>query len=107
MIWLRRLPAILGVSALVLGVWWVTSLQLDNARLEAENAALHRSVIAYQQQAAQSRLAREVEIARAERWRARAAKLSTEIETILTGGFPDADLDPDLADLLNRLREGH
>ena len=107
MIWLRRLPAILGASALLLGVWWVTSLQLDNVRLEAENAALQRSVIAYQQQAEQSRLAREVEIARAERWRARAAKLSTEIETILTGGFPDADLDPDLADLLNRLREGN
>ena len=106
MIWLRRLPAILGVSALVLGVWWVTSLQLDNVRLKAENAALQRSVIAYQQQAQQSRLAREVEIARAERWKARASDLSTQIETILTGDFPDAALDPDLADLLNRLREG-
>lgn len=107
MIWLRRLPAILGVSALLLGVWWVTSLQLDNVRLVAENAALHRSVIAYQQQAEQSRLAREVEIARAERWKARASDLSTQIETILTEGFPDAPLDPDLADLLNRLREGN
>ena len=107
MISLRHLPAILGGAALLFGVWWVTSLQLDNARLEAEKAALQRSVIAFQQQAAQSRLAREVEIARAERWKARASDLSTQIETILTEGFPDAPLDPDLADLLNRLREGN
>lgn len=106
MIWLRYLPAMLAASAVGLTVWWVMSLQLENTRLTQENAALQRSVIALQQQADQSRLAREVEIARAERWRARAAKLSTEIETILTGDFPDAALDPDLADLLNGLREG-
>ena len=107
MIWLRHLPAILAVTACGLALWWVIALRLDNARLTAENAALSRSVIALRQQAEQSRLAREVEIARAERWRARAGDLSTQIETILTEGFPDADLDPDLADLLNRLREGN
>jgi hypothetical protein len=105
MTWLRHLPAILGGAALLFGVWWVTSLQLDNARLTQENAALQRSVIAFEQQAEQSKLAREVEIARAERWRARASDLSTQIETLLTGEFPDAALDPDLADLLNGLRE--
>lgn len=102
---LRYLLAALAAVAISLAVWWVMALRLDNARLVSENAALQRSVIAFREQAQQSRLAREVEIARAERWKTRAAKLSTEIETILTGGFPDADLDPDLADLLNRLRE--
>ncbi len=104
MISLRHLPAILAVTGVGLVVWWVMALRLDNASLRTENAGLHRSVIAFQQQAEQSKLAREVEIARAERWRARAGKLSTQIESILTGDFPDAALDPDLADLLNRLR---
>lgn len=81
-------------------------LRLHNARLTAENASLMRSVAALKEQAALSKLAREVEIARAERWKARAGELSTQIETILLGDFPDAALDPDLADLLNRLREG-
>lgn len=105
MTWLRYLPTILAAAALGLAVWWVMALRLDNARLTAENAALSRSVIALRQKAEQSKLAREVEIARAERWRARAGELSTQIENILTGDFPDALLDPDLADLLNRLRE--
>ena len=105
MTWLRYLPALLAASAVGLAVWWVMALRLENARLTQENAGLHRSVIAFQQQAEQSRLAREVEIARAERWKARTGELSAQIETLLTGGFPDALLDPDLADLLNRLRE--
>lgn len=105
MISLRHLPAILAATGLGLVVWWGMALRLDNANLRTENAALQRSVIAFQQQAEQSKLAREVEIARAERWRARASDLSTQIESILTGDFPDAALDPDLADLLNRLRE--
>lgn len=104
---LRYLPAILVATALGLAVWWVMALRMDNAALRAENAALSRSVVALRQQVDQSRLAREVEIARAERWRARAGDLSARIETILTGEFPDAALDPDLADLLNRLREGN
>lgn len=107
MIWLRYLPSILAAAAFGLGVWWVMSLRLDNSRLLSERAALERSVIAYQQQVEQSRLAREVEIARSERWKARAGELSVRIETILLGDFPDAALDPDLADLLNRLREAN
>jgi uncharacterized protein YdbL (DUF1318 family) len=103
--WLRFLPSILAASGIGLAVWWVMALRLDNARLTVENAALSRSVIALRHQAEQSQLAREVEIARAERWRARASELSTQIESILTGDFPDAALDPDLADLLNRLRD--
>jgi uncharacterized protein YdbL (DUF1318 family) len=102
---LRYLVATFAATAVGLALWWVIALRLDNARLTAENATLSRSVIALRQQAEQSRLAREVEIARAERWRARAGELSTQIESILTGDFPDAALDPDLADLLNRLRE--
>lgn len=104
MTWLRYAPHALAAAGLGLAVWWVMSLRLDNARLSAENAALHRSNIALRQQADQSKLAREVEVARAERWRARAGELSGQIETILTEGFPDVPLDPDLADLLNRLR---
>ena len=105
MVWLRYLPAIVAAAGLSLSVWWVMALRADNAALRAEKASLERSVIALRQQVEQSRLAREVEIARAERWRARAGELSTKIENILTGDFPDALLDPDLADLLNRLRE--
>lgn len=104
MTWLRYTPHALAAAGIGLAVWWVMSLKLDNTRLSAENAALHRSNIALRQQADQSKLAREVEIARSERWKARAGELSTQIEIILTGDFPDALLDPDLADLLNRLR---
>jgi uncharacterized protein YdbL (DUF1318 family) len=107
MVWLRYLPTILAASAIGLTVWWVMALRLDNAALRAERADLERSVISLRQQAEQSRLAREVEIERAERWKARASDLSARIETILLGDFPDAALDPDLADLLNRLREGN
>lgn len=105
--WWRALPAILLVSGLGLSLLWAQSLRLDVARLEAENASLNRSVIALREQAALSRLAREVEIARAERQRARTEVLSDRIETISTGESPDADLDPDLADLLNSLRDGN
>lgn len=107
MSWVRTLPAILAAGGLALAVWWAMDLRLHNTRLTAENAYLMRSVTALKEQAALSKLAREVEIARAERWKARASDLSTQIETILLGDFPDAALDPDLADLLNRLREGN
>ncbi|MDX5401066.1 MAG: hypothetical protein LPK02_01740 [Rhodobacterales bacterium] len=102
---LRYLLAALAATAIGLAVWWAMALRMDNAALRTQNAALIRTEAALRQQLDHSRLAREVEIARAERWRARAGDLSARIETFLTGDIPDATLDPDLADLLNRLRE--
>jgi hypothetical protein len=106
MISIRTTLAAIAALALCAAGWWAVSLKLDHARLQAENASLTRSVTALRAQADQAALARRVEVARAERERARSGALSEKIESILTGDFPDAALDPDLADLLNRLREG-
>ena len=102
------MPYIAGallMAALGLG-GYVWSLRAANASLTAENAALARSMAALTQQAADAKLARDVEAARAKRWEARSGELAATIETILTGDFDDAPLDPDLADWLNGLRSG-
>jgi len=90
--------------ALALGGWSMW-LMRANASLTVKNASLERSVAAFQAQAEQSALAREVEKARAEKFAKKSAELIANIETILTGGIPDAALDPDLADILNGLRD--
>lgn len=105
MIWLRYIPSILAAGALAGGIGYVWALKRSNARLASENAALSRSIASLTLQAEQSAEARKVEGARAERWRVRAEDLSGQIETILTGDFTDATLDPDLADFINSLRE--
>lgn len=95
------------IAALVAGIaaaGWIALLQIENSALQAENERLGRSVVALKEQAAQSALAREVESARAERWRARSKELSATIEGLLTGDIEDAPLDPDLADRINSLR---
>lgn len=69
---------------------------------QAEIASLSRSVDALTMQAEQSAIARDVERARATREAERNKELTKEIETILTGGIPDAPLHPDLVDLVNR-----
>ena len=100
------IPYIMGAAVLAAmgAVWYVMDLRADKAALAAQNAALSRSLAAVAEQAEQSRLAREVEAARAERFAARSAELSQAIEDIFTGGIPDAPLNPDLADRINRLR---
>jgi cell division protein FtsB len=87
------------------GVWYVMDLRADKAALVAENGSLSRSLAAIEAQAEQSRLAREVEAARAERFAVRSAKLSATIEALLTGEIPDEMLDPRIADYINGLRE--
>lgn len=101
------LPYILGAAVIAAmgGVWYVMDLRADKAALAAQNAALSRSLAAMEAQAEQSRLAREVEAARAERFAARSAELSATVEAILTGDIPDENLDPRIADYINGLRE--
>lgn len=89
--------------ALALGGWSMW-LMRANASLTVKNASLERSVAAFQAQAEQSALARDVEKARAARFAQESADMAAKIETLLTGGIPDAVLDPDLADLINGLR---
>lgn len=79
-------------------LWWS---HRANARLRVDNARLERSLVALTMQAEQSALARDVERARAKASAARNEALTAEIETILTGGIPDATLHPDLADIFN------
>lgn len=93
-------------AVIVLGgyAWW------QSGRIAAQQAEIKRlenSVAALTLQADQTALAREVEAARARAFAERAASLSAEIEAILTGGIPDAPLDPDLAARLDRLRAGN
>ncbi|PWE32795.1 hypothetical protein DDZ14_08600 [Maritimibacter sp. 55A14] len=98
--------ALIGAGTLVVllaGGLWLQSDRVD--RLRTENASLTRSVAALQMQAEQAALAREVEAARAERDRARAAEAQATIEAILTGDFEDEPLPPGLADILNGLRD--
>jgi len=90
--------------ALALGGWSMW-LMRANASLTVKNASLERSVAAYRAQAEQAALARDVEKARAARFAQQSADMAAKIETILTGGIPDAVLDPALADILNGLRD--
>lgn len=101
------IPYILGAVFLAAmgGVWYVMDLRADKAALAAQNAALSRSLAAMEEQAVQSRLAREVEAARAKRFAARTAELSATVEALLTGDIPDENLDPRIADFINGLRE--
>lgn len=108
MIFLRPfMPYIAGAAVIAAmgAVWFVMDLRADKAALAAENAALSRSLAAMEAQAEQSRIAREVEAARAKRFAARSAELSATIEAILTGDIPDEMLDPRIADYINGLRE--
>jgi hypothetical protein len=91
------------LTCLGLGVamWWQARTVSE---LTAENGRLTRSLAAMELQADQSRLAREVERARADRFAARNADLNEVVERVLIGGISDAMLDPDLADLINGLR---
>lgn len=71
------------------------------SKLEASNASLTRSVAAFQMQADQAALARDVEKARADAQAERAAQLDASIEALTTGDIPDAPLDPRIIDLLS------
>lgn len=95
--WIRMIPYLL-CGALVAGVFavWVDrdKLKLENSRLEREIAAKDRVIET-------SRLAREVEAARADAAQKRASELDANIQAIVEGGIPDAPLDPRLIDIIN------
>ncbi len=102
MIALRYLPTILALLAAGGAALWLWLVVSERDDLRAEVARQARSLAAMEQQIEQSRLAREVEAARAAQWQARSAELNETIETILRG-IEDAPLDPDLADRINGL----
>jgi len=105
MIGLRTYLA-LGVAAAALAaggyVWQRNAVIKAQA---AQIAGYERSIAILTRQAEQTALARRVEAARAERYAERAATLNAQIEAILTGDIPDADLDPRIADYINGLRQ--
>ncbi len=105
MIGLRTYLALgLATAALAVG-GYVWSLRAEIAVARSQIAGYERSIATLTRQAEQSALARRVEAARAERYAERAATLNAQIEAILTGDIPDADLDPRIADYINGLRQ--
>ena len=105
MIGLRQYFVIGAAVATIGAVGYVWALRSENAALTAQVDGYQRSIMVLTRQAEQSALARRVEAARAERYAERAAQLDAAIETILTGGMSDEDLDPGLADFINGLRK--
>lgn len=97
---LEAFIALLCLSLTAVAVFMIVA----SAKLEAENASLKRSVRTLTDQAAQMRLAREVERARSARMIARNADLNAALATLQNGGVPNAMLDPDLAALVNRVQ---
>lgn len=99
---ITRYALIAAFLAAIAAGGWIVLLQIENSALQAENERLDRSIAALREQVAQSALAREIEAARAERWRVRSAELAETIEQLR--GIPDAPLDPGIIELLDGLR---
>lgn len=95
---MRYVAAALSVVCVGLFVW-LQAVQRQKAVLADDVAALRRSNAALLQQAAQSRLARDVEAARVARYAALAAELQADIDQIK--GIPDAPLHPHLIRLFD------
>ncbi|HGG65020.1 MAG TPA: hypothetical protein ENK34_10670 [Rhodobacteraceae bacterium] len=105
MIGLRTYIALGAATAAIAVGGYVWSLRAEIAAARARIAGYERSIATLTRQAEQTALARRVEAARAERYAARAATLNAQIEAILTGDIPDADLDPRIADFINGLQK--
>lgn len=94
--------AIAGLLVVIVVLGGVAQWQRSKiVSLVDENASLTRSVNALLVQKEQSDLARDVERARSKLEAKRNVALVAQIETILTGGIPDAILHPDLAAIFN------
>jgi len=98
-----------GIAGLIAAgaVWWLMDLRADLAYERAENARLTRSLAAMTIRAENAAIARDVERARVEVARKREAAARTtvsEIQNLKLGECADAPLDPELADILNRVR---
>jgi hypothetical protein len=107
MITLRHLPILAAAGALLALFGWASSLDARNARLTEQLASAERETGVLQTQLDNAWRAAQIEARRREEWQARATKLSSQIEILLTGDIPDAPLDPALYDLLDRLRGDH
>jgi len=103
---IRKYLAVAGAAALLGAGGYGYSIWAENASLSAQNASLVRSKAALIMQGEQSREARRVEAARADRLEARTKELNVSIEALLTGDTPDAPLDPRIADFINGMRNG-
>lgn len=95
-----------GATLALIGLLYVRSLWGEIAAYEAEIASQARSIATLTDAAEQAREARRLEAIRAAQAEARARELQGKIETILTGDFADAPLDPALADFLNGVSTG-
>lgn len=98
--------AAVAFLALAGAAWW--GWQRVDA-LQAENAALTRSVEALEDAAEQAREARRVADAWRQRESERAQKMDVSIEALLTGDIADADLalDPRITRYLDCLHTGN
>jgi len=104
MMWLRALGAavLAGVGFYAAWVWQGQAI----TALEAENAAISRSLVSLNTQYDLSKVARAVDAARAERETQQARDAANAIEAILTAEFgecADAPLDPAITDILDGL----
>lgn len=97
------LKAALTSSVVLGGVAYAQSSRA--ARVEDQNRVLEKSMAALEAKIERSALARDVEAARAERWRERAAELDASIEALFTEDIPDVPLDPRIIAFLDGLRE--
>lgn len=103
--WIRYLPHMIALTAILGFGSWVYHIQRDRAALRAENASLRRQVAIMQEQAEQARLAASVARAEAERQAARAAEYD-RLREALIGGQDDVDLPDWFRDYLDRLLGG-
>ena len=98
------IAALLLSLSLGAAAWWQAG-RADSA--ESRAATLIRSVATLEASLTQRAAAAKIASERAARWQVRAGELDATIQSILTadlGECADAQLDPDLADLLGRLR---
>jgi hypothetical protein len=103
MIGLTKYALIAALCAVIALGGWLMLERGRNAVLAAENERLTRSVQALEQQAKNSAEARDVEAARVELWRKRAADLDASIEALWTGDIQDVPLDPRIIAILDGL----
>ena len=104
MLWIRMLPQILAVVAVLGGVAWVGSLKLNNDRLRAENATLTSEITALNFNAEQKDKAIETLNAAAKKQAEETAVLRASVEDFLKGR-DNVEVPSDIADFLNGLHD--
>lgn len=102
---IRNGPTLLVLGAITSGSLWFMGVLRDREALEAQNAALTRSMAALERQAAQARLAADVARAEAERFAAKAQEYDALREALIKGE-QDAPLPDWFRDYLDQLLGG-